>query len=104
MSVPVGEHGRLGRDRMYVTATIHVLCATSSSFGSTVIEGLLAWGTFLGASTAFWSGLPAAVALLVPSRQDSLARRINWGLGVGLAVGTLLGFLIFLAFVTGIVP
>jgi len=44
---------------MSFIAVIHILFNPSPSLGTTVVNGLLAWGTVLGASTAFFSGLPA---------------------------------------------
>jgi hypothetical protein len=87
---------------MFVIATIRVFCEGHTSLGTTIVNGLLAWA-FLGASTAFWSTLPAAVALFVPSRPDSLARRINQGLGIGFLAGMLIGPLVLFAFVARIV-
>lgn len=65
------------------TAVIRILCETSTPLASAVVNGLLAWAGLLGGFTAFFSGLPPEVALFVPSRPASLARRINWGLGAG---------------------
>jgi hypothetical protein len=88
---------------MSTIAAIHVFCQGNPSLGSAVVDGLLAWAAFLGASTAFWSALPAAVALFIPSRPDSLSQRIDRGLGQGLLVGTLFGALLFFVFVARIV-
>jgi hypothetical protein len=88
---------------MSVIATIHVFCGTNPSLGSAVVNGLLAWATVLGGCTLFFSGLPAAVAVLIPSRPASLARRINQGVGQGFLVGMPLGALAFFAFVARIV-
>lgn len=84
-------------------ATIHVFCEGHPSLGSAVVNGLLAWATFVGVCTAFCSALPAAVALFIPSRPDSLSRRINRGLGQGLLAGMALGALMFFVFVARIV-
>jgi hypothetical protein len=84
-------------------ATIRIFCEADTSLGSAVVNGLLAWGTFLGASTAFWSAVPAAVALFIPSRPDSLSRRIDRGLGQGLLIGMFVGALLFFVFVARIV-
>jgi hypothetical protein len=88
---------------MSTIAAIHVFCQGNPSLGSAVVDGLLAWAAFLGASTAFWSALPAAVALFIPSRPDSLSQRIDRELGQGLLVGTLFGALLFFVFVARIV-
>jgi hypothetical protein len=88
---------------MSAIATIRVFCGGNPSFGTAVVNGLLAWAAFLGASTAFWSAVPAAVALFIPSRPESLSRRINRGLGQGLLVGMLFGALLFFVCVARIV-
>lgn len=72
---------------MSAIAVIHILCEGNPSLGTAVVNGLLAWASWLGACTVFFSGLPAAVALFIPSRPDALARRINRGLGIGLVAG-----------------
>jgi hypothetical protein len=84
---------------MNFQATIRILCEANPSLGTSVVNGLLAWAGVLGGFTVFFSGLPAAVALFVPSRSASLARRINRGLGIGFFVGMLLGFLMLFVFV-----
>ena len=53
----------------------------------------------LGGFTVFFSGLPAAVALFIPSRPESLSRRINSELGVGLLAGMSFGALMLIVFV-----
>jgi len=88
---------------MGVLSVIRILCETHSSVGTAVVNGLLAWAGVLGSCTVFFSGLPAAVALLVPSRPESLLRRINRGLGQGFAVGMAGGFLLFCAFIARVV-
>jgi hypothetical protein len=82
-----------------ITAVIHVFCQADPSLGTAVVNGLLAWATILGACTVLFSGLPAAVALFIPSRPASLARRINQGLGIGLLVGMSGGLLMFFVFI-----
>lgn len=76
---------------MNAIAAIRILCEASPSLGTSVVNGVLAWTGVLGGATVIFSGLPATVALFIPSRPDSLVRRINRGLGQGLLVGTLLG-------------
>jgi hypothetical protein len=87
---------------MFVIATIHVFCETNTSLGTAAVNGLLAWAGVLGGLTVFFSGLPAAVALLIPSRPASLQLRINQGMGYGLLIGMAGGFLTFVAFVARI--
>jgi hypothetical protein len=84
-------------------ATIRVFCEGNTSLGTAVVNGLLAWAAFLGACTAFWSALPAAVALFIPSRPDSLSRRIDRGLGQGLLIGMFVGALLCFVFVARLV-
>ncbi len=88
---------------MPATAVIRILCNASPLLASAVVNGLLAWAGLLGGCTAFFSGLPAAVALFIPSRPASLMRRINWGLGIGFMVGMLLGPLMLFVFVARMV-
>ncbi len=88
---------------MSAIAVIRLFCGGNPSLGTTVVNGLLAWAGVLGGFTVFFSGLPAAVALFVPSRPDSLARRINWGLGIGFLVGMFFGPLMLFVFVARIV-
>lgn len=88
---------------MGVLSVIRIFCEQSPSLGTSVVNGLLGWAGVLGGSTAFLSALPAAVFLLIPSRQESLARRVNEGLGRGFFLGMPLGALIFVLFVTRVV-
>jgi hypothetical protein len=88
---------------MLIGATIRILCEAGTSMGSAIINGLLAWAGVLGGFTVLFSGLPAAVALFIPSRPDSLARRINQGLGYGFLLGMLLGPLMLFVFIARIV-
>jgi hypothetical protein len=88
---------------MPATAIIHVLCESDPSLGTAVVDGLLAWTGVLGGCTVFFSGLPAAVALFIPSRPESLARRINRGLGIGVLWGVLLGPLTLFVFIDRLV-
>jgi hypothetical protein len=83
--------------------TIRILCEANASLGTAVVNGLLAWATVLGGLTVLCSGLPAAVAVFIPSRPDSLARRINQGLGYGFLLGMFLGALLFFVFVARLV-
>jgi hypothetical protein len=84
---------------MSISAIIRVLCEANSSLGTAVVNGLLAWAGVLGGLTAFFSGLPAAVAVFVPGRPEALSSRINRGLGQGFLVGMLFGVLMFFVFV-----
>jgi hypothetical protein len=88
---------------MSAIAVIHILCEANPSLGTAVVNGLLAWAGVLGGCTVLFSGLPAAVALFIPSRPAALSRRINRGLGLGLLAGILLGALLFFVFVARIV-
>jgi uncharacterized membrane protein YgaE (UPF0421/DUF939 family) len=88
---------------MTLIGAIRILCETDPWFGTTVVNGLLAWIAVLGGFTVFCSGLPAAVALIIPSRPDSLERRINRGLGFGFVVGVSLGVLMFFVFIVRVV-
>jgi hypothetical protein len=88
---------------MSAIAVIRILCEANPSLGTAVVNGVLAWAGVLGGCTVFFSGLPAAVALLVPSRPDSLVRRINLGLGWGFVFGMLPGPLTLFVFATRIV-
>jgi hypothetical protein len=84
-------------------AIIRILCEVNPSLGTAVVNGLLAWGTVLGASTAFFSGLPAALLALDSTPADVRADLINRGLGIGFRIGMLAGPLMFFVFVTRIV-
>jgi hypothetical protein len=88
---------------MFIGATMRILCEADNSLGSAIVDGLLAWAGVLGGLTVLFSGLPAAVAVFIPSRPDSLARRINQGLGYGFLAGMSLGALLFLVFVARLV-
>jgi len=82
---------------------IRILCDTNPSFATTVVNGLLAWMAVLGGFTVFCSGLPATIALFIPSRPDSLERRINRWQGYGFIAGVLLGALMFFVFIARVV-
>jgi hypothetical protein len=88
---------------MSIAATIRVFCESNTSLGSAVVNGLLAWAAVLGGCTVFCSGLPAAVAVFIPSRPDSLSRRINRWLGYGFLLGMLFGPLTLFVFIARIV-
>jgi len=88
---------------MFAIAVIRILCEADRSLGTSVVNGLLAWTGALGACTVVFSGLPAAVALFIPSRPAALSRRINRGLGQGLLVGMALGPLTLFVFIARIV-
>jgi len=83
--VPGDAYGR------FVIDTIRILCEDNPSLGTAIVNGLLAWTGVLGGCTVLFSGLPAVVALFIPSRPTTLSRRINRGLGQGLLVGILIG-------------
>jgi hypothetical protein len=88
---------------MFGAAVIRVLCEANPSLGTAAVNGLLAWAGALGGSTVFFSGLPAAVALFIPSRPDSLSRRINEGMGFGFLLGMAGGLLLFFVFIARVV-
>jgi hypothetical protein len=88
---------------MPATATVRILCETNPSLGTALVNGLLASAGVLGGVTAFCSGLPAAVALFVPSKPAAVSRRINHGLGYGFILGMAFGLLMFFVFITRIV-
>jgi hypothetical protein len=88
---------------MSTIATIHVFCETSSSFGTAVVNGLLAWATVLSGGTALGGGLIAALLALDMTRSDVRADLINRGIGAGFIFGMAVGFLMFIAFVARLV-
>lgn len=88
---------------MSTIATLRVFCETDPTLATNAVNGLLAWAAMLGGFTVFFSGLPAAVALLIPSRPESLSRRINRGLGQGLILGMALGPLMLFVFIDRVV-
>lgn len=88
---------------MTVIATIHLLCESSVSLGTAIVNGLLAWAAALGGLTAFGTGIEAARVTPVPLRPEVQAAAINRGLGKGFKWGMWTGFLMFLVFVTKLV-
>jgi hypothetical protein len=88
---------------MSAIATLRVMCDTSPSIGTAIVNGLLAWAAALGGFTVLFSGMPAAVALFIPSRPETLARRINRGLGQGVVLGVMLGPLMLFVFIDKVV-
>jgi hypothetical protein len=72
---------------MHTTAIIRIFCEADPSLGTAVVNGVLAWTSVLGGLTVFFSGLPAAVALFIPSKPETLARRVNRGLGQAFSSG-----------------
>jgi len=70
-----------------MTAVIRIFCQTDPSLATSVVNGLLAWATFLGAGTAFGSGLAATLLAPLPLRPELRADLINrwmgWGGGSG---------------------
>lgn len=83
---------------MNVVATIRILCETDPSLGTAIVNGVLAWATILGASAAFFSGLPAALLALDATPAQVRADLINRGMGIGFRVGMVLGLLMFFVF------
>lgn len=88
---------------MSAIAVIRVLCETDPSFATTVVNGLLAWATFLGGLTAFCAGLPAALFALDTTPASVRADMINRGLGVGFCAGMLLDPLTLFVFIARLV-
>ncbi|HXB66330.1 MAG TPA: hypothetical protein VNV42_15790 [Solirubrobacteraceae bacterium] len=88
---------------MSAITIVRTVCESHPSLASAIADGMLAWAGILGGLTVLCSGLPAAVALFIPSRPTSLARRINRGLGVGFVVGMSLGVLMFFVYIARIV-
>lgn len=84
---------------MSAIAVIHILCEANPSLGTALVNGLLAWAGVLGGCTVLCSGAPAAVALFIPSRPDSLSQRINQGLGYGFLLGMAVGLMLFFVFI-----
>ena len=84
-------------------AIIRILCDANPSLGTAVVNGLLAWGTVLGASTAFFSGLPAALFARDATPAQIRADLINRGMGIGFRIGMFIGPLTFFVFAARIV-
>lgn len=76
---------------MPTIASIHILCESNPSLGTAVVNGLLAWGSVLGASTAFFAGLPAALFARDATPAHVRADLINRGMGIGFRVGMFVG-------------
>ncbi len=68
-----------------------------------MVNGLLAWGTVLGASTAFFSGLPAGLLARDKTPAHVRADLINRGMGIGFRIGMFVGPLMFFVFIARIV-
>jgi hypothetical protein len=79
-------------------ATIRILCEANPSLGTAIVNGVLAWATILGASTAFFSGLPAALLALDATPASVRSDLINRGMGIGFRVGMVLGLLMCFVF------
>lgn len=79
-------------------ATVRILCETNPSLGTAIVNGVLACATVLGACTAFFAGLPAALLALDATPAHVRADLINRGLGIGFRVGMLFGPLMFFVF------
>jgi hypothetical protein len=88
---------------MLITAVIHVFCETNPSLGTAVVNGLLGWATVLGACTAFFSGLPAALFARDATPAHVRADLINRGMGIGFRVGMFAGPLTFFVFIARLV-
>ena len=84
---------------MLIPATIRILCEADTSLGSAIVNGLLAWAATLGGCTVLFTGLPAALAMFIPARADTLSKRLNRWLGVGFILGMSGGLLMFFVFI-----
>ncbi len=84
-------------------AVIRVLCETDPSLATTIVNGLLAWATFLGGLTTFCAGLPAALFALDATPANVRADLINRGLGVGFGLGIIVGPLTLFVFIARLV-
>jgi hypothetical protein len=84
-------------------SAIRIICETDPSVGTTVVNGLLGSTAVLGGFTVFCSGLPAAVAVFIPSRPDSLERHIGRWQGYGFIAGVPAGLLTLFVFIARIV-
>ncbi len=87
---------------MTAIAIIRAICEDNPSLGTAVVNGVLAWATVLGASTVFFSGLPAALLALDDTPAHVRADLINRGMGIGFRVGMFLGSLMLFVFVARI--
>jgi hypothetical protein len=87
---------------MFIPATIRILCEADNSLGSAIVNGLLAWAGFLGGCTVLFTGLPAAVAMILPDRAETLSKRLDRWLAVGFILGMSGGLLMFFVFVARI--
>jgi hypothetical protein len=86
-------------------ATIRILCEADTSLGSAVVNGLLAWATIKAhppGCTVLFTGLPAAVAMILPDRAETLSKRLDRWLAVGFILGMSGGLLMFFVFVARI--
>jgi len=88
---------------MSIPAAIRVFCEANPSLGTAAVNGLLAWAATLGGCTVFFSGLPAAVAVFIPSRPGALSARVNYWLGIGFLAGMFIGPLMFFVFIARLV-
>jgi hypothetical protein len=88
---------------MSAIAVIRVLCQVNPSLGTAVVNGLLAWATVLGGSTACCAGLPAALFALDATPAHVRADLINRGMGIGFRIGAAIGLLMFFVFTARIV-
>ncbi len=89
-------------DVLVTAAVIHVFCEANPSLGTAVVNGLLAWATVLGACTAFFAGLPAALFARDATPAHVRADLINRGMGIGFRLGMLFGPLMFFVFIARI--
>ena len=81
-----------------MVAVIRILCETNPSFTTAVVNGLLASATVLAGCMAFWSGVPAAIALFVAATPEMRADAVNKGMGIGFMWGIPLSILTLFVF------
>jgi hypothetical protein len=93
----------IGWEVVSAIAAIRILCEANPSFGTSVVNGLLAWMTVLGGFTAFGMGFEAYRVTSVRLRPEVQAAAINRGLGKGFKWGMYGGFLMLFVFIAKLV-
>jgi hypothetical protein len=86
-----------------VTAAIRILCESSPSFATSIVNGLLAWATVLGGFTALGSGLPVAMFAFVRVGAEERTDLITKGMGLGFLLGMSTGNLMCIVFIARLV-
>jgi hypothetical protein len=93
----------VGLEVVSAIAAIHVLCEANPSFGTSVVNGLLAGATALSACTAFGAGSLAAMSMFIPVGPAARTNAINMGLAWGFLFGMLASCLMLFVFIARIV-